>query len=225
MKRHGIKTGLVLLALVVAVATVAAVKTESIGYITKRLVDTTMQNEIQTVTVTAGNDTDSFTLTFSDGGAQTTAALDWDCTSAEMVTALEALTNIGVDQVAITESDGVYTITFQGTLASSNVGQLTSTPTGCTVAHATTQVGLAGLLVRSGEGVLHSVAVTVTPGTGGNLTIYDGLTSAGTVLAVIAIPNTLAAPYVLTGLDWRFRTGLYVDRGALVTFGVTLSYS
>ena len=95
-------------------------------------------NEQQTVTVTNGNDTDSFTLTYS---GQTTASLDWDCTTGEMVTALEALSNIGDGDVAISEAGGVYTVIFQDDMAETDIAEMTSTPTDCNVAHATTIVG------------------------------------------------------------------------------------
>lgn len=49
----------------------------------------TENNEIQKIVIAATAGT--FTLTFS---AQTTSALDWDCTAAELDTALEALSNI-----------------------------------------------------------------------------------------------------------------------------------
>lgn len=49
----------------------------------------TENNEIQRIVIAATAGT--FTLTFS---AQTTSALDWDCTAAELDTALEALSNI-----------------------------------------------------------------------------------------------------------------------------------
>lgn len=96
-------------------------------------------NEIQTVIVTNGNDTDSFTLTYS---GQTTASLLWDCTAAQMKTALEALNNIAVDDVTVVLAPaGTYTVTFQGDLAETDVAQMTSTPTTCDVAHATTTIG------------------------------------------------------------------------------------
>ena len=102
----------------------------------------TITDEVQTVTVTNGDTTDSFTLTYS---GQTTGAIAWDASAATVTSALEALSNIAVGEVVVTyvsaADGGVYTITFAGTLADTNVAQLTSTPTGCSVAHATTTAG------------------------------------------------------------------------------------
>jgi hypothetical protein len=97
-------------------------------------------NEIQTLTVTDGADADTFTVSYA---GQTTAALDWDISAADMDTALEALSNIEAGDIAVSEAGGIYTVTFQGTLAETNVAEITATPTGCTVTPATTQAGAA----------------------------------------------------------------------------------
>jgi hypothetical protein len=98
----------------------------------------TFLNEVQTITVTNGNDTDAFTITYA---GQTTASLLWNVSAANMILALEALSNIAVGDVAITEVGGVYTVRFQGVLAETDVAEMTSTPTTCDVAHATTAIG------------------------------------------------------------------------------------
>jgi hypothetical protein len=99
-------------------------------------------NEVQTITVTNGNDADSFTVTF---GADTTGALGWDISAVDMLAALEGLASIGAGNVTVTlvpaADGGVYTVTFCGALAETDVAQMTSTPTDCTVAHATTVIG------------------------------------------------------------------------------------
>lgn len=79
-------------------------------------------NEVQTVTEEAGVDGGTFILTF---GGQSTSALAWDITAANLELALEALPNIGTGNVAVTGSaGGPYTVTFQGTLAGENVPEL-----------------------------------------------------------------------------------------------------
>lgn len=102
----------------------------------------TIVDEVQTITVSDGDTTDTFTLTYS---GQTTTDLDWDADAATVTTALEALSNIGVGDVDVSYASaadgGVYTLTFAGALADTNVTELTSTPTGCTVVHDTTTVG------------------------------------------------------------------------------------
>jgi hypothetical protein len=89
-------------------------------------------NEVQTATQ-GGSGLTSFTLTF-DG--QTTASIAAAATAADVVTALEALSNIAAGDVSAvrTGSSGsyVYTITFGGNFAGENVPQMTATPTGGT---------------------------------------------------------------------------------------------
>lgn len=86
---------------------------------------TTKSNEEQAITksgtVTAG----TFTITYS---AQTTAAIDFDATAAEIQTALEALSNIAPGDVVVSGgpiSTAPIVIVFQGTLAGVNQAQVT----------------------------------------------------------------------------------------------------
>lgn len=84
-------------------------------------------NEVQRVTVDATGGT--FTLTYS---GQTTSALAFDISNTDLKTALEALSNIATDEVAVSGGPGAagggtpYTITFQNGLGSTNVAQMTS---------------------------------------------------------------------------------------------------
>jgi len=85
--------------------------------------------EVQTVTV-GGSGLTSFTLTFS---GQTTASLDDQATAAQVQAALEDLSNVGEGNVSVSgDAGGVWTVTFTGELAGTNVAQMTSTPTGGT---------------------------------------------------------------------------------------------
>ncbi|GIF08665.1 hypothetical protein [Actinoplanes siamensis] len=82
--------------------------------------------EVQTVTVTGGPTGGTYTLTF---GGQTTAGIPYNATAAQVRTALEALSTIGAGNVAT--SGGPHpgtpiTVTFQGTLANTNVAQMTA---------------------------------------------------------------------------------------------------
>jgi hypothetical protein len=87
-------------------------------------------NEVQIVLLTGSPTGGSFTLTLA---GQTTAALDFDATAVEVQTAVAALSNVGVGNVAVTgAAGGPWTITFQGELAGTNVGQLTKNATGLT---------------------------------------------------------------------------------------------
>lgn len=97
-------------------------------------------NEVQTVTE-GGSGLTSFTLTYS---GQTTASIAAAATAAQVRAALEALSNVGTGNVAVTGSaGGPYTVTFGGNLAGTDVAQMTATPTGGTgtVTVATTTAG------------------------------------------------------------------------------------
>lgn len=78
-------------------------------------------DEIQTFTINHTPTGGTFTLTYS---GQTTSALNYNATAAEVETALEALSNITA--VAVTKSGPVYTITFTDP-GDQNIEQLTST--------------------------------------------------------------------------------------------------
>jgi hypothetical protein len=79
-------------------------------------------DEVQALVVNATGGT--FTLTYS---GQTTSAIAWNASDTTLQTALEALSNIGVGDVTVAKpSAGNWTITFGGTLADTNVAQLTT---------------------------------------------------------------------------------------------------
>lgn len=79
-------------------------------------------NEVQTITLhnaTGG----TFTITYS---GQTTAAIDWNDTAADVELALEALSNIGVGDATVSgAAGGPYTIEFTAALALTNVATMT----------------------------------------------------------------------------------------------------
>lgn len=103
------------------------------------------KNEIQDVTISGSPTGGTFTLTYS---GQTTAAIAYNATAATVQTELEALSNIGVGDVAVTgAAGGPWTVTFQGALGATDVAQMTATSslTGGTtpgVTVATTQQGV-----------------------------------------------------------------------------------
>jgi hypothetical protein len=91
----------------------------------------TVTDEVVTLTE-GGSGLTSFTITF---GGQTTASLDDDATAAQVQTALEALSTIGAGNILVTGGPlgtGPFTLTFRGALADTNVGDVTTTPTGGT---------------------------------------------------------------------------------------------
>jgi YD repeat-containing protein len=92
-------------------------------------------DEIQRVGYTAGTSTaGTFTLTFN---GQTTGNLSHGATAATVRTALEGLSTIGTGNVAVeklsdTNMRQEWKVTFQGTLAGTNVNQLTINISGIT---------------------------------------------------------------------------------------------
>jgi hypothetical protein len=86
-------------------------------------------DERQTVTVDADGGT--FTLTYA---GQTTSALAYNISAANLKTALVALSNIGADDVAVTGGPGdaggttPYTVRFAATLSGTDVAAMTSDP-------------------------------------------------------------------------------------------------
>ena len=79
-------------------------------------------DEVQTVTV-ADATGGTFTLTFS---GQTTAPIAYNATASAVSSALVALSNIGAGDVGVGRNGSVYTISFIGALADTNVAQLTA---------------------------------------------------------------------------------------------------
>lgn len=77
-------------------------------------------NETQTITVDGTGGT--FTLTFD---SETTAAIDWDATSAEIEAELEGLASVGAGNVSVT-GDGPHVVEFIGDLAHTDVGAITT---------------------------------------------------------------------------------------------------
>ena len=83
-------------------------------------------NEVQTITVDATDGT--FTVSY---GGQTTSALAYDVSAANMQTALRALSSINGANVSVSGT-APYTLTFSGTLAGTNVAQVTCDSTSLT---------------------------------------------------------------------------------------------
>lgn len=79
-------------------------------------------DEVQTVTLALATG-GTFTLTYS---GQTTAAIAYNATAAAVKSALEALSNIGVGDVNVGKVGSVYTVSFVGALADTNVSQMTA---------------------------------------------------------------------------------------------------
>ncbi|MFG2540668.1 hypothetical protein ACGFU4_36060 [Streptomyces sp. NPDC048511] len=109
-------------------------------------------NEVQTLTVTGGPTGGTFTITFS---GQTTAALAYNATAAQVQTALEALSNIAPGDVTVTgAAGGPWTLTWGGAQLGENVAQPTTTEsfTGGTTPDITVATTTAGGSAASATG-------------------------------------------------------------------------
>lgn len=87
----------------------------------------TATNEVQRATITGTPTGGTFTLTY---GGQTTAAIAYNAAAAAVQTALTALSTVGAGNVVVSGGPGPgtpYTFTFQGTLAGTDVAQMTAT--------------------------------------------------------------------------------------------------
>lgn len=78
-----------------------------------------------------------------------------------------------------------------------------------------------GTLLRTGPGVLHTITFNKPIATS-VLTIYDGLTTGGTVIAIITIPASPNTPTMI--YDVAFNTGLFVVL-ATANMDVTISWA
>lgn len=82
-------------------------------------------NEVQTATITGGPTGGTFMLTFN---GQTTAAIAYNATAAQVQTALENLSNVNPGDIVVTgNAGGPYTLTFGGQYLGDNVASITAT--------------------------------------------------------------------------------------------------
>lgn len=129
-------------------------------------------SEVQTVTITGSPTGGTFTLTLS---GQTTAAIAYNAAASAVQSAIAALSTVGSGNVAVSGSaGGPYTVTFQGSLAHTNVAQMTATSS-----------------LTGGS----SPAVGVSTGTGGvNAHYLNGYIPSGTAIGLVTATG-LFGPY------------------------------
>lgn len=77
-------------------------------------------------------------------------------------------------------------------------------------------------LVKSGQGYLHAIIINSGAATG-VITIYDGLTAGGIVIATITQPATLLTNNATILYDVTFQTGLTIVT-ATAAQNITVSY-
>ncbi len=79
-------------------------------------------NEVQVISVDAAVTGGTFTLTFN---GQTTAALAWNATVAQVQAALAALSTVGAGNVSVSlNGSGDWVVTFQSALGGTNVNPI-----------------------------------------------------------------------------------------------------
>ncbi len=80
--------------------------------------------------------------------------------------------------------------------------------------------------VSQGRGTLHTVTINGPPGTDGVCTIYDSLTAAGTIIAIlsISVADSISVQPISLLYDVEYETGLYFDYTAGLVVDLTVSY-
>lgn len=122
-------------------------------------------NEQQLVTISNAT-SGTFTLTYS---GQTTGAIAWNAAASAVQTAIQALSNVGAGNATVTGSaGGPYTVTFAGTLADTNVAQMTASA-GSLVGSSPTAV-----VTTATGGVANTPNIAVTGSAGGPWTVTFG---------------------------------------------------
>lgn len=166
------------------------------------------QNEKQTVKINNNPTSGTFTLTY-DG--QTTAAIAYNASNSAIVSALEALSNIGVGDVAVTGGplpNRTITIEFKGALAATNVPQLTSDAAGLSTT-GSTFLGMTTVAEGTDDDVNASGAI-ILPVTAGDYRIRIPLTLYGGGTINLETATTFAhnanADTIKTALAGNWRT-------------------
>lgn len=172
--------------------------------------------EVQTVTIDATGGTWNLSVTYG-GSTQTASGLAWDISAADLVAAVEDLTNVGEGRVSITLSSLVYTITFAAIMGDVAIMTTTDSLTGgagtATVANVTAGIATGGMWAPYDSSLTNGRQL-LTPGSVGimDVTIKD---SESTVMG--ANLNNYLTGLITGGLVWRER--LVVDGTNQPTLG------
>ena len=183
-------------------------------------------NEVQTLTETGTPTGGTFTLTY---GGQTTAPIPYNATATDVADALRGLSNIATGDIAV--AGGPFpatpiTVTFQGTLANTNVAQLTATSTGLTggttpaVTPTTSTAGVAPA-GRAGGTTLAVTALSGPIPAGVALFFLSGKMAYVTAPALTSATSLTVAPLsqdILTGDTTQFRGDgkAYIANGTVI---------
>lgn len=185
------------------------------------------QNDIQTLTLYGNPTGGTFTL---DLDGQSTSGIAFSATAGDVQTALEALSNIGSGNVSCTGGplpSSSVTIEFQGTLASTNVSQLTADPsslTGVTVYASITETTKGVSAIGSGLKAYWGCNETGASFTDSHTNSIDinrvGSVNAGSTTGVISTCRTFGS----TTSQYRSDTGTSAVEDLVdIDSGVTVS--
>lgn len=159
-------------------------------------------NSIQGITLNNQPYTGTFTVTF---GGQTTAPLSYNSTTAQVQTALQALSSIGSGNVSVGGIIGSYIVTFIGSLGGAAQAAFTASAAGLTgplMLTGTLSLATVGIEEAVGEAqsIQQTFEVNITPSGGAPQTVLQTSVVIGNDL----IPNapttpTPTATYLLSG--------------------------
>ncbi len=159
-------------------------------------------NSIQGITLNNQPYAGTFTVTF---GGQTTAPLPYNSTTAQVQTALQALSSIGSGNVSVGGIIGAYVVTFIGSLGGAAQAAFTASATGLTgplMLTGTLSLATVGIEEAVGEAqnIQQTFEVNITPSGGAPQTVLQTPVVIGNDL----IPNAPASPtptavYLLSG--------------------------
>ena len=190
---------------------ISASKTLKLGDILAELVG---NNEVQTITISATGGT--FTVTYA---GQTTTAIAFDATAATFLAALEALSTIGEENIAVTLASSVYTVTFQNKLGLQNIAAMTTTATGLTggAGTATVATSTAGSSGTRGEFDTYDPDATNGLEIPKAICKYDLTTNASKVVTINE-KTQLAAPVYTSGY-FSTKDLRWLDANAITKMG------
>lgn len=182
-------------------------------------------NEVQVVTLTGGPTGGTFTLTYS---GQTTGTIAYNASAATVDAALEALSNIGAGDVAVTGSaGGPWTVTFGGALAGTNVAQMTGSAASLTGAGSQT-LSVSEVVASAGPNHWDTAANWISSGVPangddvrfeiGNVDCLYGLAQSGVTLASLHVAMSYSGKI---GLPRVNEAGYIEYRTEALTIGAT----
>lgn len=188
-------------------------------------------NSIQGITLNNQPYAGTFTVTF---GGQTTAPIPYNSTTAQVQTALQALSSIGANNCSVGGIIGAYIVTFIGSLGGAAQAAFTASAAGLTgplMLTGTLSLATVGIEEAVGEAqsISQTFEVNITPSGGAPQTVLQ----TGVVIGNDLIPQAPASPtptqvYLLAGNNLgdvasvsTSRTNLGLGTAAVLNTGTT----